>query len=129
MITRYCQIRTKRISTDAFWITAYYINEESFNRLTGHEDLGKSELACAELVHTDETGINIGGKVRWMLRMSNKRVDVFQCPWKARHYGHGRNGYFAAFKDTLCHDYWKPQLRVHSCAVHCPSLSGTNPGL
>ena len=95
--------------------SVFNFNNEAYARLEGFEQWTKTQLAKAELMHVDETGINIGGKRHWLHCASNASFTVF--------YAHSRRGTEAMdemgilpfFKGVLCHDHWKPYYRYHHC--------------
>jgi len=44
----------------------FNFNKQAFELLAGFEIRAQNELACAQVAHADETGINIGGKRHWL---------------------------------------------------------------
>lgn len=95
--------------------TVYNFNKEAFGLLANFEKRVKAELMDAKLAHVDETGINIGGKRRWLHCMTN---DKWTC-----YFPHERRGIEAmdamgilpGFRGVLCHDHWKPYFRYKWC--------------
>ena len=75
----------------------------------------KYALSQSDVVHSDETGVNIGGKRLWLHGASNG----MWC-WLAPHEKRGCEamdaiGILPAFSGLLCHDHWKPYF-TYSCA-------------
>jgi len=102
--------------------SVFNFNKEAYERLESFEQWAKTELACAELLHADETGINISGKRQRLHCASNALLTWF--------YPHARRGLDAMdemgilpfFKGVLCHDHWKPYYHydcIHAlCNAH-----------
>ncbi len=85
-------------------------------------DLIKERLLQEKVVHADETGINIGGKRRWLHNASSSKW-TYLCPHEKR----GSEAMDAmeilpTYQGVLCHDHWKPYYRYdcqHSlCNAH-----------
>lgn len=72
-------------------------------------DVGvKHALKTSELMHSDETGINIAGKRAWLHGASNNEWSWFE-PHKKRGSGAMDDiGILPFFLGVLCHDHWKP---------------------
>jgi len=51
--------------------TINHFNKDAFERLESFETWVKSKLSASPLIHSDETGINIGGDRRWLHNVSN----------------------------------------------------------
>jgi transposase len=102
--------------------SVFNFNQEAYDRLDDFEQWAKSQLAQSELMHADETGINIGAKRHWLHCASNASMTLF--------YPHAKRGIDAMdemdilplFKGVLCHDHWKPYYRydcIHAlCNAH-----------
>lgn len=83
---------------------------------TGAEQVIKQALHTThQALHVDETGINIGGKRRWLHGASTTRWTYF--------YPHEKRGKIAMddadilphFSGVLCHDHWKPYYQYTQC--------------
>jgi len=102
--------------------TIYNFNKDAYHRLEMFETIVKSKLIHSDLIHVDETGINIDGKRLWLHSTSNDLWTLF--------YPHERRGCIAIdamgvipeFNGVLCHDHWKPYFNYdceHSlCNAH-----------
>jgi len=79
------------------------------------EEIAKDKLINEKIVHADETGININGKLAWVHVNSSKYWTYL--------YPHEKRGYLAMqamgvlpkFKGVLCHDHWKTYYRFILC--------------
>jgi transposase len=58
-------------------------------------------------MHSDETGINIDGKNRWLHNASNSAYTYFYPHSKRGGEALEEIGIIAAFNGILCHDHWK----------------------
>jgi transposase len=100
----------------------FNFNREAYDRLEPFEQWAKDKLAKSDLMHADETGINIGGKRHWLHCASNASLT-----WLYPHANRGTDamdeiGILPFFKGVLCHDHWKPYYHykcVHAlCNAH-----------
>ena len=97
----------------------FNFNQEAFDRAAGFEHWVKDRLAESDLIHADETGINIGGKRHWLHCASNDRLT-----WLAPHDKRGQQamdeiGILPRFQGVLCHDHWKPYYRYECRHALC----------
>ena len=102
--------------------SVFNFNKQAYEGLASFGQWAKSQLANSDLMHADETGINVGGKRHWLHCASNASVTWF--------YPHARRGSEAMdamgilpfFKGVLCHDHWKPYYHypcIHAlCNAH-----------
>jgi len=99
--------------------SVFNFNKEAYEGLASFEQWTKTQLARSGLMHTDETGINIGGKRHWLHCASNASLTWF--------YPHARRGTEAMdeigilpfFKGVLCHDHWKPYYHYECTHALC----------
>jgi len=93
----------------------YNFNQQAFALLEEFEQKLVDHLVAAPLLHTDETSVNIDGKLHWLHCHSNERWTLF--------YAHARRGTCAMneknvlprFRGVLCHDHWKPYYQYTGC--------------
>ena len=55
----------------------YNFNEEAYDLLEAFDEKVKAKLASSDLLHVDETGINMNGDKRWLLCVSNGSWTYF----------------------------------------------------
>lgn len=90
--------------------TLVNFNDQAYRLLEKFEEVAKKRLIESLLLHNDETGINVNGKLRWLHSASNEKWTLF--------YPHARRGIEAMkamgilphFKGVSMHDHWKPYL-------------------
>ena len=97
----------------------YNFNKEVDEMLVPFEAWVKQALVNAPLLHADETGINIGGKRRWLHVASNTTLT-----WLMYHHKRGGEAIEAMdilpnFSGNLVHDHWKPYYKLSCQHVLC----------
>ena len=102
--------------------SVFNFNKEAYAGLESFGQWAKTQLARSELMHADETGINIGGKRHWLHGASNASLTGFSPHAKRGTEAMDEIGILPFFKGVLCHDHWKPYYRydcVHAlCNAH-----------
>lgn len=88
--------------------TLFNFNQAAFHALEEYEQIAKQQLMQADLLHADETSINMNGKRHWLHVAANEHWTHY-----AFHKRRGREamndiGILPRFKGILCHDHWKP---------------------
>ncbi len=101
--------------------TIYKFNKEAFENLSSFDEQVKEGLLRSPLNHTDETGLNIGGKRSWLHSVSNETWTLFYP-----HISRGKDaieemGVLPSYKGTLCHDYYKAYYEYGSMHALCNS--------
>lgn len=97
-------------------------NKDAFERLEPFESWLKKQLLSSALIHCDETGINIGGKRRWLHNVSNESFTFYYPHEKRGCEANNEMGILPEYKGIMCHDHWKPYFKyggLHSlCNAH-----------
>jgi transposase len=95
----------------------YNFNVAAFDLIesTGAEDIIKQRLQEGELLHADETGININGDRHWLHVASNELWTFFHAHKKRGTEAMEEAGIIPAFRGILCHDHWKPYYVFVAC--------------
>jgi transposase len=97
-------------------------NKDAFERLESFESWLKERLISSPLVHGDETGINIGGKGRWLHTVCNDSFTYYYPHDKRGGIAIDEMGVLPTYKGIICHDHWKPYFSyggLHSlCNAH-----------
>ena len=93
----------------------YSFNKQAYNKLESFIDLAKQNLNISKVVHADETGVNVNGKLNWVHVNSNK-YWTYLLPHEKRGYlAMEKMGVLPYFKGVLCHDHWKTYYKFISC--------------
>lgn len=78
------------------------------------DQVAKYALSEADIMHSDETGINIGGKRLWLHGASNHSWSWFEPHKKRGCEAMDDIGILPIFSGLLHHDHWKPYF-VYQC--------------
>jgi transposase len=87
-------------------------NRQAYEMLGQFEQKLIVKMLNAKVLHADETGINIGGKTRWLHCVSSPLLTLY--------YAHEKRGVEAMasiallpfFSGILVHDHWKPYFKL-----------------
>ncbi|MGP4985883.1 IS66 family transposase [Pseudoalteromonas nigrifaciens] len=83
---------------------------------SGAEGIIKAALQSPhQTLHVDETGINIGGKRRWLHGASTTWWTYFYPHEKRGKIAMDEAGILPHFTGVLCHDHWKPYYQYTQC--------------
>jgi transposase len=97
----------------------FNFNLDAFNRLKPFIAMAKHELAFNQnVLHVDETGVNINGDRYWLHDASNARWTLIEAHKKRGKEAMDAIGILPNFKGYLIHDHWKPYYRFILC-IHC----------
>ena len=88
--------------------TIYNINQHAYALLERFDEIATKRLAASDLVHADETGININGKRIWLHSASNNSWTYYYPHAKRGTEAMDAIGILPKFNGILCHDHWKP---------------------
>lgn len=89
------------------------------DRLSGFMETVKDQLQKADIIHNDETGINILGKLHWLHTAGNKNW-TYLIPHKKRG-GEAIDemDILTEFKGVSVHDFWKPYEKYKCSHAYC----------
>lgn len=90
----------------------YNFNKEVYERLAPFEDWVKRELSKALLLHADETGINIGGKRKWLHVVCSATLTLLMPHDKRGGEAMAAMGVLPEYTGILVHDHWKPYYQL-----------------
>ena len=119
-LTPYDRLRTQFSDQFGFPLSVgsiYNFNREAYRLLAPFEDVAKASLKTSELLHADETGINIAGKRKWLHGASNAKWTWLEVHDKRGCEAMDEIGIIPGFTGVLCHDHWKPYFTYKGC-VH-----------
>jgi len=96
-------------------------NQEVYEKLLIWQKKTREDLKQSELLHADETGININGKNAWIHSVSND-IAVLMIP----HFKRGNQaidsiGILPEYHSILCHDFWRAYGVYDAIHVVCHS--------
>lgn len=73
------------------------------------------KLLASELLHADETGININGSRLWLHSLSNEKYVLYHPDLKRGKEAMDRMEILDKYGGVLCHDHWKPYYKFKNC--------------
>lgn len=85
----------------------FNFNKETYDRLQIFEEITKKKLCESDVVHSDETGININGKRKWLHTASSNLWTHYYPHEKRGSKAMNDIGIIPNFSGILCHDHWK----------------------
>jgi transposase len=93
-------------------------NKECFEKLAPWEEAAKLDLIKSELMHGDETGININKVNAWIHSLSNDRTVLMMPHMSRGSEAIDAMGILPHYHSILCHDFWAPYSAydvIHAC--------------
>jgi transposase len=79
-------------------------------------DAVKEMLREAEVLHVDESGLRVTGKLHWLHVACTERLTSYEVHAKRGHEAMDDAGILGAFSGTMVHDHWKPYFTYDACA-------------
>ncbi len=89
------------------------------NRLSGFTEAVKEQLRKSDVIHNDETGINIAGKLHWLHTAGNKNWTYLMPHEKRGGDAIEEMGILTEFKGVSVHDFWKPYEKYKCSHAYC----------
>ena len=86
-------------------------NKQANELLETFENICRKKLCASDLLHNDETGINVKGKLVWLHSASDEKWTFFFPHEKRGTEAMTAMGILPHFKGISMHDHWKPYLR------------------
>src|SRR3989442_8784423 len=75
----------------------------------------KGMLRHAEVLHVDESGLRVTGKLPWLHVACTERLTSYEVHAKRGQEAMDDAGILGAFRGTAVHDHWKPYLKYDEC--------------
>ena len=75
----------------------------------------KGLLRDAEVLHVDESGLRVSGKLHWLHVACTERLTSYEVHAKRGHEAMEDAGILGAFHGTAVHDHWKPYFTYDEC--------------
>ena len=78
----------------------------------------RQQLLAAPVVHFDESGLRVDGRLRWLHVASTEKLTHYHVHDKRGHVGMRVAGILPHFKGVAIHDYWRSYFKFRDCR-HC----------
>ena len=72
-------------------------------------------LHQAEVVHFDESGVRVAGRLHWLHSASTDKVSYYIVDPKRGQIAMDKMDIIAKISGTACHDHWKPYFTYDNC--------------
>jgi transposase len=96
--------------------------KQMYEALAPFEEAVRAQLLCEAVLHADETGMRVEGKLQWIHSLSASALTLYQAHPKRGGEAIEANGVIPAFQGVLVHDCWRPYFRYGSehalCGAH-----------
>ena len=79
----------------------------------------KGMLREAEVLHVDESGLRVMGKLHWLHVASTDKLTLYEVHAKRGHEAMEEAGILGEFRGTAVHDHWRRTLRITSATMRC----------
>jgi len=120
--------RTTEFLSDIFGVNASEAtlvnnNNQLYDLLEPAEEKIKELLLESDLVHKDETGVYVGGKLHWVHGTSTEKATHYQVHAKRGSIAMDEDGFLTKYKGTVVHDFWSTYFNydniIHAlCNAH-----------
>lgn len=97
----------------------FNFNKQAYELLQQFEQLVMQYLNKRPLLHADETGININGKLLWLHSVSDDRFTMFFPHERRGADGMKAMGILERYRGVLCHDHWKAYFKFKCTHALC----------
>lgn len=97
----------------------FNFNKEAYSLLEKFESIVKRQLIVQELLHVDETSINVNGTTIWLHSTSNEQWTMYFPHAKRGVEAMKAMGILEFFQGILCHDHWKPYFQFNCLHALC----------
>lgn len=116
------QARCAQAMADLFGVTVSEgtvaaMTAEAARELGGFLDATRAALRSAELVHADETGLRVDGKLHWVHSTSTDRLSLITVHQRRGRQGIDAHGVLPDYGGTVVHDAWRP-YDCYTTATH-----------
>jgi transposase len=75
----------------------------------------KEQIRNADVIHNDESGVRVTGKLHWLHVASTNRATDYEVHAKRGKEGMESAGILSKFKGKAVHDHWKPYFNYENC--------------
>ena len=102
--------------------TVEMADKQMYDALAPFEETVHAQLRDEAVLHADETGMRVSGKLQWIHSLSTSELTLYQAHPKRGGEAIEANGVIPGFRGVLVHDCWEPYFRYggeHAlCGAH-----------
>ncbi len=95
--------------------TVLQASEELAGCIAPATEAVKEQLRAAEVLHVDESGLRVEGKLYWLHVASTDMLTHYEVHAKRGQEAMEAAGILGAFSGTAVHDHWKPYFTYDEC--------------
>lgn len=114
-LDRISQLCADLYGYDVSAATIESVRRHCHTALEPFEDQLKEVLIASDLLHADESGLRVEGKLRWLHVVSNPLLTFFGVHERRGREAQDDFGILPLFAGALMHDFWRPYL-TYACA-------------
>lgn len=75
----------------------------------------KEQLRAAEVLHADESGLRVAGKLHWLHVACTDTLSHYEVHARRGQEAMDDAGILGEFRGTVVHDHWKPYFKYDAC--------------
>jgi transposase len=75
----------------------------------------RDQLQQADVVHVDETGLNVAGKTHWLHVMSTSKLTAYAVHARRGKTALDEIGFLGTYTGRIMHDFWQSYLKFDNC--------------
>lgn len=79
----------------------------------------REQLAGAPVVHADETGMRVGGRLQWLHSLSSAELTLYQAHPRRGGQAIEANGMLPEYDGVIVHDCWNPYFQYGGAHALC----------
>jgi len=99
--------------------TIYNFLAQEYNKLEEFENILKQKLLKEDVLHSDETGINIKGKLHWIHLTSSSILTYYMLHQKRGKKAMDDMEILPSYDGILVHDHWQPYNHYECTHSYC----------
>lgn len=99
--------------------TIYNILQNCYDKLKHYEDTIKTAVLKEKVIHCDETGVNVKGRLSWIHTVSSSFITYYRLHQKRGKETMDEMAILPNYKGIAVHDHWSPYNRYQCSHSFC----------
>lgn len=91
-------------------------NQDCYGALEGYEQDARQMLLDSPVIHSDETGARVEGKLHWLHTVSTEHLTLYGIYQKRGSDAMDQMGILPFYAGTVKHDFWKAYFKYLNCS-------------